>query len=158
MNIIMITEQSLYEHHYWMWSTNFMNVINDYGTNCVIIITEYGEQCLWTPVLHMEHNLCEYFGLQKQILPQIFNIFDLSNLNSSAKTAQFALLKDTALERITICIKPCCFLESYTVTSILSSATYCCYLLLVFVRISILRKVKTTNISLRYYRYSYVLG
>jgi hypothetical protein len=134
MNIVIIMEQSLYEHHYWIWSTNCMNVINDYGTNCVVIITKYGAQCLWTPVLHMEHNLCEYFCLQKQSLPQVVNLVNLSILNSSVKTAEFSLPKDTALDRTKISIKQCCFLETYTVTSILSSAIYCCYLLLVFVR------------------------
>ena len=82
----------------------------------------------------MERNLCEYFCLQKQSLPQVVNPVNLSNSNSSLKTAQFALPKDTALDRVTVCIKQCCFLEAYTVTSVLSSAIYCCYLLLVFVR------------------------
>jgi len=75
------------------------------------------------------------FCLQKQSLPQVVNLINVSNLNSSVKTAQFALPKGTALDRITICIKQCCFLEAGTVTSILSSAIYCCYLLLLFARI-----------------------
>ena len=60
----------------------------------------------------MEHNLCEYFWLQKQSLPQVVN---LRNLKSSEKTAKFALPKDTrTLDWITRC-----FLEASTVTSIL---------------------------------------
>lgn len=58
----------------------------------------------------MEHNLCEYFFLPKQSLPQVVNAVNLSNLNSSVKTAQFELPKDTELDRITICIRQCCFL------------------------------------------------
>jgi hypothetical protein len=123
MIIITIMEHNVYESQYCIWSTNCMNVVNDYSTNCVIIITDYGAQCLRTPVLHMEYSLCEYFCLQKQSLPQAVN---RSNSNSSVKTAQFALPKDTALDRVTICIKQCYFLETYTVTSVLSSAIYCC--------------------------------